>query len=103
MKLVVWENNLEHQILYKIPDLLKNGVEVQLQLESIHCSVQDQLQGVVTDCLRHAVGRDYEVLLEQRLKEANIAFLDEESQRQDAVFLVGHMFGTRYQLNNDGF
>lgn len=67
------------QSILRSPHLLR---DVQLQLESIHCSVQDQLQGVVTDCLRHAVGRDYEVILEQRLKEANIAFLDEDAQRQ---------------------
>jgi len=65
--------------LLRSPHLIK---DVQLQLESLECSIQDQLQGVVTDSLRHQVGRDYEIILEEKLREAGIAFLDEEAQRQ---------------------
>ena len=65
--------------------------DVQLQLESIHCSIQDQLQGVVTDSLRHAVGRDYEIILEKKLREEKIAFMDEDAQRN-----AGTDFNTYY-------
>ena len=56
--------------------------DVQLQLESIQCAIQDPLQGSVTDCLRHAVGRDFENLLEKQLTEAGVSFMDEDAQRK---------------------
>ena len=56
----------------KNPHSIKN---VQLQLEAIVCSTQDQLQGIITDSLRHVVGKDYEQILERQLKEVIISSL----------------------------
>lgn len=67
------------QQFIKMPHLIS---DVQLQLESIQCSIQDQLQGLVTDSLRHVVGKDYEQILEKELKQNNISYIDEEAQRR---------------------
>jgi len=67
------------QQVIKNPHLIK---DVQLQLEAIHCSTQDQLQGLITDSLRHIVGKDYEQILEKELKQKDIAYIDEEAQRR---------------------
>jgi hypothetical protein len=80
------------QQVIKNPHLIK---DVQLQLEAIHCSAQDQLQGLITDSLRHIVGKDYEQILEKELKQVtpfsrksinffkkDIAYIDEEAQRR---------------------
>ncbi len=58
------------QQVIKNPHLIK---DVQLQLEAIHCSTQDQLQGLITDSLRHIVGKDYEQILEKELKQVKIS------------------------------
>merc|ERR1712037_1037199 len=59
------------QQVIKNPHLIK---DVQLQLEAIHCSTQDQLQGLITDSLRHIVGKDYEQILEKELKQVKLLF-----------------------------
>jgi len=61
------------------PHLIKN---VQLQLEAVHCALQDELQGLVTDQLRSLVGRDHELALAEELRRHNVAFIDEEAQRR---------------------
>ena len=61
------------QQVIKNPHLIK---DVQLQLEAIHCSAQDQLQGLITDSLRHIVGKDYEQILEKELKQVTLLFLE---------------------------
>lgn len=65
--------------LTRSPHLIKN---VQLQLEAVHCALQDELQGLVTDQLRSLVGRDHELALAEELRRHNVAFIDEEAQRR---------------------
>ena len=65
--------------LTRSPYLIKN---VQLQLEAVHCALQDELQGLITDQIRSLVGRDHELVLAEQLTRAGISFIDEEAQRR---------------------
>lgn len=67
------------QSMLRNPSLIN---DVQLQLESIHCAMQDDLQGLIKDNIRNLVGRDHELLLAAMLREQEIAFIDEETQRK---------------------
>ena len=48
------------QSMMRSPHLIK---DVQLQLELIHCAMQDDLQGLIKDNIRNLVGRDHELML----------------------------------------
>jgi len=78
------------QQVIKNPHLIK---DVQLQLEAIHCSTQDQLQGLITDSLRHIVGKDYEQILEKELKQVKITI-------SEKVFFI--IFTERHRIHRRG-
>ena len=69
----------EIQTFLRSPHTIK---DVQLQFEAIHCAMQDDLQGLITDQIRNLVGRDHELVLANLLTQNGVAFIDEETQRK---------------------
>uniref|UniRef100_A0A6I8RI08 CDAN1-interacting nuclease 1 n=1 Tax=Xenopus tropicalis TaxID=8364 RepID=A0A6I8RI08_XENTR len=45
------------------------------------CIINDCCNGPLVDGIKHAIGHEHEVLLRQKLKEHNLAFLDEDQLR----------------------
>ncbi|OCT68705.1 CDAN1-interacting nuclease 1 isoform X1 [Xenopus laevis] len=45
------------------------------------CIINDCFNGPLVDGIKHAIGHEHEVLLRQKLKEHNLAFLDEDQLR----------------------
>ncbi|XP_018583023.1 CDAN1-interacting nuclease 1 [Scleropages formosus] len=45
------------------------------------CTINDCCYGPLVDCIKHAIGHEYEVLLRDKLREKNLSFLDENQLR----------------------
>ncbi|KAG8449585.1 hypothetical protein GDO86_016290 [Hymenochirus boettgeri] len=45
------------------------------------CTINDCCNGPLVDCIRHSIGHEHEVLLREKLKKHNLAFLDEDQLR----------------------
>ncbi|XP_059811806.1 CDAN1-interacting nuclease 1 isoform X2 [Hypanus sabinus] len=45
------------------------------------CTVNDCCYGPLVDCIKHAIGQEYEILLREKLQRKNLSFLDEDQLR----------------------
>uniref|UniRef100_UPI00358EED6B CDAN1-interacting nuclease 1 n=1 Tax=Myxine glutinosa TaxID=7769 RepID=UPI00358EED6B len=53
-----------------------------LSAQVFQCTLHDCCYGPFVDSVKHSIGHEYEVILQDRLKERNLAFLDEEELRK---------------------
>nr|XP_060615871.1 CDAN1-interacting nuclease 1 isoform X2 [Anolis sagrei ordinatus] len=60
------------------PSQIPDGV---LANQVYQCTVNDYCYGPLVDCIKHAIGHEHEVLLQEMLLEKNISFLAEDQLR----------------------
>uniref|UniRef100_A0A8C4WU24 CDAN1-interacting nuclease 1 n=1 Tax=Eptatretus burgeri TaxID=7764 RepID=A0A8C4WU24_EPTBU len=53
-----------------------------LSAQVFQCTLHDCCYGPLVDSVKHSIGHEYEVILQDKLKERNLTFLDEEELRK---------------------
>ncbi|CAG7730611.1 unnamed protein product [Allacma fusca] len=69
----------------EVSRLIKDTTEIEnpnLSYEVHLCTIHDSFYGPLPDAIKNAVGREYEVILEEKLKELKILYIDEQELRK---------------------